>query len=189
MGNNKGNVYVWRLQATQAAQLMATKGNSIHAENGSIQESDMMWDLQPVTKIQAHSKYLLRSVLSPDARYVCVPSTDPFSWLMIFDKYRRMATTSADSTIKIWSITNPKPNNGSSSRPGTSSYQFKLEKTLGGHQRWVWDCVFSADSEYLVSASSDHTARLWDLSSGETIRQYQGHHKAAICVALNDVGM
>ena len=30
-----------------------------------------------------------------------------------------------------------------------------------GHQRWVWDCVFSVDAAYLVTASSDCTARLW----------------------------
>jgi G protein beta subunit-like protein len=89
-----------------------------------------------------------------------------------------------------------------------------------GHQRWVWDCAFSADSAYLVTgehksstyiatflcllpASSDHTARLWEMSSGETVRQYNGHHKgrilvlfqtnlnydfciAAVCCALHD---
>jgi hypothetical protein len=26
-------------------------------------------------------------------------------------------------------------------------------------------------------ASSDHTARLWEMASGETVRQYNGHHK------------
>ena len=30
-------------------------------------------------------------------------------------------------------------------------YDFKDEKTLKGHQRWVWDCAFSADSAYLVT--------------------------------------
>lgn len=30
------------------------------------------------------------------------------------------------------------------------------------------------------SASSDHTARLWEMSSGETVRQYNGHHKGRI---------
>ena len=39
--------------------------------------------------------------------------------------------------MKIWSI--------------TSNYEFKLEKVLQGHQRWVWDCAFSADSAYLVT--------------------------------------
>lgn len=32
------------------------------------------------------------------------------------------------------------------------------------HQRWVWDAVFSAVSHYLVTASSDKTATLWDVS-------------------------
>lgn len=27
-------------------------------------------------------------------------------------------------------------------------------------------------------ASSDHVARLWDLNSGETVRQYSGHHRS-----------
>lgn len=61
-----------------------------------------------------------------------------------------------------------------------------LETTLATHQRWVWDCAFSADSAYLVTVSSDHYARLWELSSGVVIRQYSGHHRGAICVALND---
>lgn len=50
---------------------------------------------------------------------------------------RYLATCSADTTVKIWSI--------------TSHYEFKQEKILTGHQRWVWDCAFSADSAYLVT--------------------------------------
>ena len=38
-------------------------------------------------------------------------------------------------------------------------------------------------------ASSDHVSRLWELGQGETIRQYNGHHKAAVCVALNDLSI
>ena len=37
--------------------------------------------------------------------------------------------------------------------------------------------MISADSAYLVTASSDQTARLWDVAQGETIRHYTGHHK------------
>ncbi|EAU84105.2 hypothetical protein CC1G_06967 [Coprinopsis cinerea okayama7 len=107
---------------------------------------------QAVTRFQAHGKYLTRCLLSPDARY--------------------LATCSADTTVKIWSI--------------SPTYEFKLERILVGHQRWVWDCAFSADSAYLVTASSDHTARLWEMASGETVRQYNGHHKAAVCCALHD---
>lgn len=42
---------------------------------------------------------------------------------------------------------------------------------------------------YYNAASSDHVARLWELTQGETIRQYNGHHKAAVCVALNDLSV
>ncbi|KAG5366985.1 Target of rapamycin complex subunit LST8 [Yarrowia sp. B02] len=84
---------------------------------------------------------------------------------------KHLATCSADNTARIWSIKNG----------------FSLETTLTGHQRWVWDCAFSADSAYLVTASSDHYVRLWELASGQIIRQYSGHHKGALSVALNDV--
>lgn len=112
---------------------------------------------------------------------------------------------------------------------GSADGAYKLDKVLQGHQRWVWDMAYSADSAYLVSgesfrqpraklllwsyadvvvhpsASSDHTARLWELASGTTVRQvscpieleavafadeplsqYSAHHKACVCVALND---
>jgi len=59
----------------------------------------------------------------------------------------------------------------------TETKPFRLESTLTGHQRWVWDCAFSADSAYLVTACSDHYARLWELHSESIIRQYNGHHR------------
>ncbi|RPD80255.1 WD40 repeat-like protein [Lentinus tigrinus ALCF2SS1-7] len=139
---------------------LASDGSCLVA--GSVKGKCYVWKIndersdlprfQAVTMFQAHTKYLTRLLLSPDVKY--------------------LATCSADTTVKIWSIT---PN-----------YEFKLEKTLQGHQRWVWDCAFSADSAYLVTASSDHTARLWDMSTGETVRQYNGHQKAAVCCALHD---
>ena len=176
-GNNKGNVYVWRIQngAYGADGQPLPPGQAGQA--GQTGQGADFTDLQPVTKFQAHEKYLTRCLLSPDVRH--------------------LATCSADATVKIWS---------------TSRYEFALEKTLVGHQRWVWDAAFSADSAYLVTgkcsrdlffskasqqptltntarcvaASSDHVARLWELASGETVRQYNGHHRAAVCVALND---
>lgn len=169
-GNNTGNVYVWRIQnglyedGTNDGMLsnsgigkdstLAYGGKDAAsaeaAENGGGGSADFT-DLQPVTKFQAHDKYITRCLLSPDVRH--------------------LATCSADATVKIWS---------------TSRYEFALEKTLVGHQRWVWDAAFSADSAYLVTASSDHVARLWELSSGETVRQYNGHVKAVVACALND---
>ncbi len=84
-----------------------------------------------------------------------------------------------------------------------------------GHSRWVWDAVYSADSSYLVTASSDMLVKLWEVGSattastaaasagagagggatstsaatpgaGEVVRTYSGHSKAVTAVALND---
>ncbi|KAI9470051.1 MAG: WD40-repeat-containing domain protein [Benjaminiella poitrasii] len=93
--------------------------------------------------------------------------------VMLSPDTKLLATCSADNTAKIWNV----------------EKNFELFLTLQGHQRWVWDCAFSADSAYLVTASSDHVSRLWELQNGETIRQYNGHHKAAVCVALNDLSV
>ncbi|KAI5479197.1 hypothetical protein MNV49_004058 [Pseudohyphozyma bogoriensis] len=140
-GNHNGVVYVW-----------------------TIQPGLTFTDLQPKTRFQAHNRYLIKVLLSPDTK--------------------NLATCSADTTIKIWG------NSGGNGKGGKGSVDsdegYKLEKVLQGHQRWVWDMAYSADSAYLVSASSDHTARLWELASGTTVRQYSAHHKACVCVALND---
>jgi G protein beta subunit-like protein len=94
---------------------------------------------QAVTRFSAHGKYLTRCLLSPDARYV-IPCGGK-RWLECRSSFRYLATCSADTTVKVWSIS---PN-----------YDFKQEKVLIGHQRWVWDCAFSADSAYLVTGYSD----------------------------------
>ena len=55
--------------------------------------------------------------------------------------HRTLATCSADHTVKLWS---------------TEEYDFTLLKTLTGHQKWVWDAAFSADSAYLVTGQSSY---------------------------------
>ncbi|KAI0595461.1 quinon protein alcohol dehydrogenase-like superfamily [Biscogniauxia sp. FL1348] len=169
--NNAGNVFVWNL----------------------LQNYDRT-NLVPVTQFSAHKEYITRIILSPDVK--------------------KLATCSADHTAKIWEVTRVDPEapapppieapatvNGNSNGNGNgilprpppldgpsdqSPKPYPLEATLTGHQRWVWDCAFSADSAYLVTACSDHYARLWELGSQQVIRQYNGHHRGAVCVALND---
>jgi len=108
---------------------------------------------------------------------------------------------SLQSTARPSSSTTMHTNNSSTSSLSTTHSQstnppvtplithrrpLPLETTLENHQRWVWDCAFSADSAYLVTVSSDHYARLWELATSSIIRQYSGHHRGAVCVALND---
>uniref|UniRef100_A0A6A7G6M2 Target of rapamycin complex subunit lst8 n=1 Tax=Hirondellea gigas TaxID=1518452 RepID=A0A6A7G6M2_9CRUS len=166
-GDLDGNVGVWDLTANSCSHQLVPDGKTpirsvTIASDGSIvvaannRGTIFVWktkngaQFEPVHKIDAHSTYCLKCVLSPDCKY--------------------LATTSADKTIKLWSVQDG----------------FSLYKTLEGHTRWVWDVAWSADSAYVVSASSDKTAKLWEVSTGEAILEYTGHHKAVTSVALND---
>ena len=51
---------------------------------------------------------------------------------------------------------------------------------------YVEKCVGIINNSVTIAASSDTTARLWSMGSGEVIRVYQGHHKATVCCALHD---
>lgn len=117
----------------------------------------------PLAKFHAHPKgtYLLKAKISPDNR--------------------QLVTCSSDQTARLFDISR-----GNNSGNNTDEFRPTLTQTLARHTKWVWDAVFSADSSYLVTASSDHSARLWNLRSGEVVRQYTGHQYAVTCVALND---
>ena len=159
--------------ATDGSLLCAAVSNSVH---GSVYVWRMVslndvTSLVPVTKFKAHGTYITRVLLSPDVRH--------------------LATCSADHTARIWAVdleasAQQAQDADVDAENAEDGVPFELEQELDGHQRWVWDCAFSADSAYLVTASSDHYARLWELSTKTIIRQYNGHHRGAVCVALND---
>jgi G protein beta subunit-like protein len=156
--NSAGTCYVWRSAARSGANPddppTPTGGGGPPPVNIGVGAQGAgggaTTHFEPLHKLRAHpGKYILKCLLSPDVR--------------------QLATTSADRTVKLWSLDG-----------------FGLDRTLTGHGRWVWDAVFSVDGAYLVTASSDGTARLWDLASGDAIRVYSGHHKAVVACALND---
>jgi len=62
-----------------------------------------------------------------------------------------------------------------------------LRQTLVGHTGWVASVVALPNDGYALSASADHTLRLWDLASGETLRTLEGHTDWVLAVtALAD---
>jgi target of rapamycin complex subunit LST8 len=214
-GNNKGDVYMWRMFQSQETTT-----------------------LSPCRVFNAHKTYLTRLLLSPDIKLLATCSADHTVRIWRIDmneenlelvpelpkqagtelgaKYPGGATSPADSTdsmdgnpsfqtrqsrsrssSNLTSSSNPsRPSTSASNAPLdtfkpvnaviANRHPLPLETILESHQRWVWDCAFSADSAYLVTVCSDHYARLWEVASATIIRQYNGHHRGAVCVALND---
>ena len=64
-----------------------------------------------------------------------------------------------------------------------------LKHTLHGHSGTVRHAVFSADSQYLLTASADSTARVWDCSNGRCLRVLSGHQRALTLCAFSPTGM
>ena len=146
---------------------------------------------EPVTKFRAHPQvgsYCLHARISPDCKSLC--------------------TTGSDGTAKLWDTTtwelkqNLQPEvpaaqqphqqqpQSNESRSGSSSGQSPEsnsdEESSSQPTPWIWDAAFCDDSNYLVTASSDTTARIWKLEEGKVVKEYRGHQQGITCVALND---
>lgn len=206
-GNKKGNVYIWRMiqdaELTRIIPICTFQAHKDyltrvllspdvkHLATCSADHTAKVWNLDsdyPPAKAAAEA------VAKAKAKGIALPETK---------KPATSDQTNGDSAanekaqvLNLFNIVDrpstpaepqppfPAQPDGPPMNPATGT-PF-LETTLANHQRWVWDCAFSADSAYLVTVSSDHYARLWELASGQIIRQYSGHHRGAVCVALND---
>ena len=47
------------------------------------------------------------------------------------------------------------------------STDFDLKTQFSGHRKWVWDCDFTVNSDYLLSCSSDKTIKIWTIATGK----------------------
>jgi WD40 repeat protein len=54
-------------------------------------------------------------------------------------------------------------------------------RKLVGHRWHIYSCVFSDDSKLVASGSWDATARVWDVASGECVRELRGHLNGVHC--------
>ncbi|KAE8354867.1 quinon protein alcohol dehydrogenase-like superfamily [Aspergillus coremiiformis] len=211
-GNKKGNVYIWRMvqdaELTRIVPMCTFQAHKDyltrillspdvkHLATCSADHTAKVWNLDldyPPAKIAAAqaAKAKAKGITSEPKE---TPSSPDPSESQVHTPSSEKGRADFINPFSLINGTPPPTNepqqtfpvqpDGPPVDPNTNTLY--LETTLANHQRWVWDCAFSADSAYLVTVSSDHYARLWELGSGQVIRQYSGHHRGAVCVALND---
>ena len=118
---------------------------------------------------EAHKNYITKCLLSPENNM--------------------LATFSADSEIRLWERKplvdedrNPQTDNNGKPKLSTD---FELKTRFTGHKKWVWDCDFTVDSNYLLSCSSDKTIRIWSVASGK-LYSTLNNNKGVNNIALSD---
>jgi guanine nucleotide-binding protein subunit beta-2-like 1 protein len=85
-------------------------------------------------------------------------------------------SSSRDKSILVWEVDNHPNENGQIGRP---------LRSLTGHAHFVSDVVISSDGQFALSGSWDKSLRLWDLSTGQTTRQFHSHTKDVLSVAFS----
>jgi WD40 repeat protein len=101
------------------------------------------------------------------------PSTH--TWIVTHAAYspdgRRIVTSSADKTARIWDAATG-----------------KLLLVLRGHVLGVQYAAFSADSKRVVTGSDDDTARIWDAETGAELFTLAGHKGPVLTAAFSPDG-
>lgn len=86
-----------------------------------------------------------------------------------------MVSGSRDKSIMIWKL-------HKESQDGVYGVP---HKSLTGHNHFVSDISLSNDGFFCISSSWDKTLRLWDLRTGQTVRQFIGHKKEVFTVSFS----
>jgi WD40 repeat protein len=123
-----------------------------------------------------------------EVRQILLGHTDGVTDCAITPDSRFVVSSSLDETIRIWDV-------ATGALVRTLSAQWKDERggwlvqsTPSGHLASIWSCAVSADGRFILSASADHTVKLWNFDTGEELRTLTGHTAAVQGCAFSPDG-
>lgn len=89
----------------------------------------------------------------------------------------KVVSTSRDKTLITWT-------ENADHHSQEQDYAAPLRR-LEGHSGFVQDVALTNNAEYALSASWDHSVRLWNLKTGECRTKFLGHTKDTLSVAFS----
>ena len=119
-----------------------------------------------VTELRADKQSVFSSALSPNGEFI-VTASRRGQLEDIDPRPRAVATPPPDTMARLWKA------NG------------ELVGELTDHTMPVYSVAFSPDGNYIVTASKDNTARVWDIATLKSVKELRGHKREVINAAFS----
>ncbi|VDP93985.1 unnamed protein product [Echinostoma caproni] len=171
MSTSNGEIIFWDLRNNAANSIIPDP------EGGPIHSLSIDPDVTSLAAVNSSGQLMVwslngNSVWKPLERYRCQVHPTYALKVQFSPDSTLLATCGADGKFKILK---------------TADFSVVTsQKVSPSGLFWVWDCAFSADSRFLLTATSDGIARLWNLETGEVPVEYKGHQRAITCMAFRD---
>lgn len=164
-------IYLWDIRDGQPASHFLT----INHEH-EVQVHGLTFDSSGETLISGHGDGLIQffDVKSGKLLSKIDDRPHPCFGLSIASHNDLLASATKSGPVRIWNL-----HDTTAEQPS---------HILHGHTNVVTLVAFSPDSQYVASSSADHTARIWDVNTGESVKILEGHQQAVAAVAYRPDG-
>jgi hypothetical protein len=165
-----------------------------------IWDSNTGADLRKLAGDDGHTGFVNAAVFSPDGKYVLTASDDGTAKIWNAstgavlatltgheDRVRhatfskdglQILTSSNDRTARIWDLKK------TALATGSVTIEATVAQTFNGHEWAVLSAEFSDDGKFVITASEDNTARIWDATNGKNLSILAGHTARVTSVAF-----
>jgi WD40 repeat-containing protein SMU1 len=92
-----------------------------------------------------------------------------------------LITASSDGLIEVWDNNN---NNSNTATLNTKEYPYQEDSAMGHDDAAVLALAISNDQSILASGDATGKVKVWNLATGQCLRQYQAHNESITCLAL-----
>lgn len=167
--------FIFTLALSQDGRLLITGGREGHLSIWRLPAGELqpLMELHPHCVIETKAGAIRSLALSPDGKF--------------------LASAHADLAIRLWTF--------------DAQAHLHLQRTLLGHSQPIWSLVFgpapaaqpappavmaetahhSTSQQLLVTGSSDHTVRVWDVETGHTLYMLRGQPRVLAAHAIRNL--